>query len=103
MPMKIYYALEKSGYISTTDTDVVNYNEISFVDSSYSGEFKIFNKTADTFDISPRKVPEFLSYKDTDCDKIEYSTRSTSVKDQLKILRLYQKDLIIRVFLNSLQ
>jgi len=91
MPMKIYYALEKSGYISTTDTDVVNYNEISFVDSAYSGEFKIFNKTVDTFDISPRKVPEFLSYKDTDCDKIEYSTRSTSVKGPIKDLKIISK------------
>ena len=36
---------------------------------------KISNVTDETFDFSP-KVPEFLNYDETNCDVIEYSTKS---------------------------
>ena len=42
------------------------------------------NVTDDTFDISP-KVPEFLSYTISDCEKLEYSTKSTKFMEQIKI------------------
>ena len=60
-PGRLYYGLTKGGFISTADTEVSNYSEIRFIDSKYNGEYKIFNVTDDTFDISP-KIPEFLSY-----------------------------------------
>ena len=31
VPSKLYYTLEKSGYLSTSDTEVRNHSEISFV------------------------------------------------------------------------
>ena len=90
-PLKLYYSLEKNGYISTSDTGVQNYSEITFVDSAYSGEFKIFGISSDTFKISPYKTPEFLSYTEDDCDKLEYSTRSTSVTGSIKDLKVISK------------
>ena len=86
-PITLYYGLTKGGYISTTDTQVSNYSEIRFIDSKYNGEYKISNVTDDTFDISP-KIPEFLSYTVNDCDKLEYSTKSTSVHGEIKDFKI---------------
>ena len=84
---RLYYGLSKGGYISTSDTEVQNYAEIRFIDSVYNGEYKISNVTNDTFKFSP-KVPEFLSYTSTDCEKLEYSTRSTNVHGAIKDFRI---------------
>ena len=82
-PNTLYYGLTKGGYISTTDTEVSNSSEIKFIDSKYNGEYEIFNVTDDTFDISPR-FPEFLSYTNSDCEKLEYSTKATTVQGSIK-------------------
>ena len=82
-PNTLYYGLTKGGYISTTDTEVSNSSEIKFIDSKYNGEYEIFNVTDDTFDISPR-FPEFLSYTNSDCEKLEYSTKATTVHGSIK-------------------
>ena len=86
-PITLYYGLTKGGYISTADTEVQNYSEIRFIDSEYNGEYKISNVTDDTFQFSP-KVPEFLSYTSSDCEKLEYSTRSTNVHGPIKNFRI---------------
>ena len=86
-PITLYYGLTKGGYISTADTEVPNYSEIRFIDSEYNGEYKISNVTDDTFKFSP-KVPEFLSYTSDQCDKLEYSTRSTNVHGGIKNFRI---------------
>ena len=86
-PITLYYGLSKGGFISTADTQVANYSELRFVDSEYSGEYQISNVTADTFQFSP-KIPEFLSYTIDDCEKLEYSTRSTSVHGAIKNFRI---------------
>ena len=79
--------MTKGGFISTADTEVSNYSEIRFIDSEYNNEYKIFNVTDSTFDFSP-KIPEFLSYSSSDCEKLEYSTRSTAVHGQIKDLSI---------------
>ena len=84
-PGRLYYGLTKGGFISTADTEVSNYSEIRFIDSKYNGEYKIANVTDDTFEISP-KTPEFLSYTAADCEKLEYSTKSTAVHGSIKDL-----------------
>ena len=86
-PTKLYYGISKGGFISTTDTDVENNNEILFIDSVYNSKFKISNVTDETFDFSPLE-PEFLRYDDTDCDKIEYSTSSKNVTGTIKDFRI---------------
>ena len=89
-PSVLYYGVTKGGYISTADSEVVNGSQIIFLDSIYNGEYKISGVTSETFNFSP-KVPEFLSYDDTDCEKIEYSTKSTNVKGGIKKLKILSK------------
>ena len=86
-PERLYYGLSKGGYISTSDTEVPNYGEILFIDSIYNGEYKISGVTSETFNISP-KVPEFLRYSETECDKLEYSTKSKNVVGKIKEFKI---------------
>ena len=88
VPSKLYYALEKGGYISTADKDVTNYSEINFVDSSYSGEYKVFDVDDETFKISPRALPEVLEYEHDQCDLLEYSSKSETVSGAIKSIKL---------------
>ena len=76
LPEKLYYNLEKSGYISTSDTDVLNYSEIVFENSLYNGSYDIVSVGTTTFTVFLKEVPEKLSYTDDDCFSLEYSTNS---------------------------
>ena len=78
VPEKLYYNLEKSGYISTADSDVVNYSEILFVDSEYNGNYNVIGVADTSFTISLKNTPEKLSYQKSDCDVLEYTTSSTT-------------------------
>jgi hypothetical protein len=78
LPRKLYYSLEKSGFISSSDTNVSNYSEILYVDSSYNQTYVTSNIGLTTFQISLQKSPEKLSYASTECDKLEYTTTSLS-------------------------
>ena len=91
LPSTLYYNLSKGGYISTADTDVHNYGEIKFVDSGYNGNYKVFGITTDTFKVSPRTLPEVLTYTDDQCDTLEYSTKSKNVRGSIKDIRLLSK------------
>ena len=88
MPAILYYSLERGGYISTADKDVNNYSRIVFTDSKYSGDYKIFDATDETFKFSPRAIPEVLRYEEDQCDTIEYSSKSDSVSGPIKSIKL---------------
>jgi hypothetical protein len=77
-PSKLFYALEKSGYISTSDKDVINYSQINYVDSEYNGTYSIFGVSTDSFKISPSQVPTILKYTKNQTKKLEYSTKSST-------------------------
>ena len=78
VPSKLFYTLEKSGYISTADIDVSNYSQINYIDSEYNGTYEIFGISTSSFKISPRAVPSVLSYQKEDTDVLEYSTKSST-------------------------
>jgi hypothetical protein len=89
IPTQLYYNLEKSGYISTSDKEVNNYSEILFVDSVYNSNYKISGAGTTTFNISLSKKPEKLTYTLNECDKLEYTTNSLSAKgpiDKINII-----------------
>ena len=81
-PSNLYYNIKKSGFISTSDTDVINYNKIHYLDSKYSGEYSIFDvpnivgASYTSFSISIPEVPEKLSYASTETSVLKYSTKS---------------------------
>tara|TARA_B100001094_G_scaffold256565_1_gene255802 strand:+ start:3319 stop:16308 length:12990 start_codon:yes stop_codon:yes gene_type:complete len=62
-PQKLYYNIEKAGYISTSDSDVTNRSEIFYTDSTYSGEYVISGVGETTFSIFLNRNPESLSYE----------------------------------------
>jgi len=78
IPSKLYYTLEKSGYISTSDVDVSNYSQINYVDSEYNGSYKVFGISTNTFRISPQRLPSVLKYANDQVDKLEYTTKSST-------------------------
>ena len=78
VPSKLYYALEKSGFISTADKDVVNYSEINYIDSEYNGTYTISGVTTTSFTISPVKYPKVLNYSKDQFDILKYNTKSSS-------------------------
>jgi hypothetical protein len=80
LPQTLFYTLEKSGYISTSDKDVSNFSQITFVDSNYNANYSVSGVGSTTFSISLKQNPEKLTYTQSDCDKLEYSTTSLTAK-----------------------
>ena len=62
LPQKLYYTLENSGYISSSDKTVSNYSEILFTDSLYNQTYDTFGVGSTTFKISLQEIPEKLAY-----------------------------------------
>jgi hypothetical protein len=88
LPTQLYYNLEKSGYISTSDKEVNNYSEILFVDSAYISNYTISGVGATTFTISLSEKPEKLTYAQNECDKLEYTTTSLSAKGSINKINI---------------
>ena len=80
IPEVLYYTLEKSGFISTSDTSVRNSSEIKFVNSSYNSTYKLTGVGDTTFTLSLKEYPERLSYASTECQSITYNTKSLNTK-----------------------
>ena len=80
LPRRLYYNLEKGGYISTTDKEVSNYSEILFTNSAYVGEYQVspIGFTSTAFNVFLSEIPERLSYASTECNTLTYNTKSTS-------------------------
>ena len=87
-PDKLYYSIEKSGFISTSDKEVKNYSEILFLDSAYNQEYTISEVGLTTFKISLQEDPEKLSYTPSECDNLEYTTKSTSASGAVDKIHL---------------
>ena len=89
-PSNLFYNIKKSGFISTSDTDVLNYNRIDYIESDYSGEYSIFNVphvvgiSYTNFSISLNEVPEKLSYASTETSVLRYTTKSKREKGAIE-------------------
>ena len=78
-PLNVFYTIEKGGFISTSDRDVVNASRINYINSEYEGSYIAFGVGSTSFNISLNNVPEKLNYLSTETDNLSYSTNSTSV------------------------
>ena len=88
-PISLYYNIEKSGYISTSDKDVKNYSAIIFEDSKYNKEFKVASGVGvTTFDLFLEDNPEKFSYLPSECEILEYSTTSKNAKGGINSLNI---------------
>ena len=89
LPSKLYYALEKGGYISTSDTEVKDYSEINYVNSELNGTYSVFGISTSSFKISPTRVPDVLIYDSNLTEKVEYSTKSsTAINGSISKVRI---------------
>ena len=79
-PSNLFYNIERSGFISTSDTDVSNYSKITYVDSKYNGTYQVFGVGTTSFNLSLKEIPESLSYTPSNTDVLEYSTNSTTAR-----------------------
>ena len=88
-PEKLYYNLESSSGVgvNTADKDIINYNEILYVDSNYTGTHTVsgIGSTADTtFTISLEKESEKDGYLKADCTHLKYDTTSSTAFGKIK-------------------
>jgi len=88
LPSKLYYSLERSGYISTSDVEVKDYSSIIYENSHYQGEYKVYGITTNTFNFSLSKIPESFSYTQQNCDILKYATTSESVSGPIERLKI---------------
>ena len=93
LPTKLYYSLEKSGYISTSDRNVTNYSEILFVDSAYNGTYPVVSVGSTTYTISLRSNPESLTYTQDNTEVLKYSTTSLNETGGVDSMRITSKGL----------
>jgi hypothetical protein len=75
LPSRLFYNLQKSGFISTSDTDVLNYSQVKYIDSVYSGTYSVSGVGNTIFEISLRDNPEKNSYTDSEA-LLSYTTNS---------------------------
>ena len=87
-PEELFYALENSGITTSSDTSVKNYSRIKFVNSSYNNSYSISGIGTTTFVINLTQKPEKLSYVQSECDKLEYSTTSETAQGPVKVLSI---------------
>ncbi|MBV22783.1 MAG: hypothetical protein CMA53_01610 [Euryarchaeota archaeon] len=88
IPNSLFYNLEKSGTISTTDNDVKDYSKISFVDSLYEDTYQITKVSDTSFKVFIKDNPEKLSYNSVDCDVLKYNTSSKTAKGSINSVNI---------------
>ena len=88
IPNILFYNLEKSGTISTTDTEVANYSKISYFDSIYSDKYNITRTGSTTFDIFVKDIPEKLSYNSSETNSLSYTTNSKNTSGSISNIKI---------------
>ena len=88
VPNILFYNLEKSGSISTTDTEVNNYSTISYKDSVYDNNYNVIRTGATTFDIFVEDVPEKLSYNTSEVKTLSYTTNSKNASGSISNIKI---------------
>jgi len=76
LPSKLYYNIELNGNLVDLDEEVNNYGQLTYINSRYNQEYSIISTGTTTFVISPTVEPERLTYRQVDCDSLEYTTKS---------------------------
>ena len=88
LPSKLFYTLERGGFISTADTDVSNNSEIIFSPSVYDGTYNVAGVGTTSFNLSLTGVPESLSYTSDTFSLMEYTTSSTTARGGVHAMRI---------------
>ena len=84
----LFYNIEKSGFISTSDFDISNPLEISYVDSRYNNDYKVIGVGETFFDIRLNEKPEILTYDTNNSSQLKYSTTSKTASGSINDTKL---------------
>ena len=87
-PLNLFYTIEKTGFISTSDPDINNGSKICYVDSEYNGSYVAFGVTEGGYNISLNKVPEQGKYTVGSGVSISYVTSSNNTTGGISRLNL---------------
>jgi hypothetical protein len=93
LPENLFYSLEKNGVSLESDIEVINYSQINFADSVYNGTHRISGVGTTTFNIVLRDIPEKLSYTESECDELYYSTNSSNDKGPIENINIVSSGL----------
>ena len=92
LPEKLYYGLEKLGVMIAPDEEVKDYSEIVFVNSEFSRDYTVYNTYgigSTVFNISLTRRPELLSYIESECDILEYTTTSKTSNGGVSDIKIF--------------
>ena len=84
----LFYNIEKSGFISTSDFDISDALKISYIDSKYNEDYKIVGVGETFFDIRLDQKPEILKYDQNNSTKLKYSTTSKTETGSINDIKL---------------
>ena len=83
LPKTLFYNLENSGNISTTDKEVKNSSRISYVDSKYNDIYNVTKINDTSFHVFLKNKPEKLSYTSLECDTLKYTSNSKTINGSI--------------------
>ena len=85
----LYYAIEKGGYITTSETDVLYGNQIKYADSGYNAKQYIATGVAGTvFTANIGAEPEKDHYTQEDCAELYYSHTGAAATGGISQIRI---------------
>ena len=87
-PKNLFYNVQKAGYISTADTDVSNYSNISYTESAYNDSYTVFGIGTTEFSVALPKVPENLRYTSSETEILKYTTKSPRARGPVSKLTI---------------
>ena len=87
-PKSLFYNVQKSGFISTADTDVSNYTNIKYGGSDYNGTYEVYGIGVTEFSVSLKEIPESLTYSQTNTETLQYTTNSPTARGGVDRIQL---------------
>ena len=84
----LFYNVERGGFISTADSTVIDYNQITFDNSKYDGTYSVVGVATTSFVLSLLKDPELSLYTADNTTIMKYSTDSKNASGPISKLRM---------------
>ena len=84
----LFYNVERGGFISTADSTVIDYNQITFDNSRYDGTYSVVGVANTSFVISLLQDPELEVYTPDNTSIMRYSTNSKNASGSISKVQI---------------
>ena len=84
----MFYNVERGGFISTADSTVIDYNQITFDNSKYDGTYSVVGVATTSFVISLLKDPELELYTQDNTEIMKYDTTSKTASGSISKVQM---------------